>query len=174
MTEASWLAAALLLSGAPTVEPPASPAPAPVRAAAVALQEAPDTTLSMEEILEGGLDEVAAAFAWAWSEADVERIQAHLAPAPQRIRIQLGPTRHSGLTQRQATAALGDVLATRQESRCELEQVASAGGNPERGFAEVVWSSVPRGTSQRVTYTVFVGFLRIEGQWRVSEIRVLR
>ena len=133
-----------------------------------------DTIPSVEEVVRSGLDEVAAAFTWAWSEAYLERIRAHLAPEPQRIRLQLGPTRHTGLNRRQATAALRAVLEERHTSASDLEQVNLAGGDPERGFAEVAWSSVPAGTNQRITYTVYVGFLRMGEEWRVTEIRVLR
>lgn len=169
MTTARWLVSAALMVGAGT---------GGVSTAGEA-QEVPrpavtDTVASVDEIVRSGLDDVAAAFEWAWREAHVDRIRDHLAPPPQRIRIQLGPSQHTGLTRRQAAAALGNVLEARRAGHSELEQVIVAGGTPERGFAEVVWSSVPAGTSQRVTYTVYVGFLRMEEEWRVTEIRVLR
>lgn len=168
MRSARWIALSVVLAGG------AAGAAAPAMA-----QEAPrapgaDTVASVDEVVRSGLEEVAGAFAWAWSEAHLDRIRDHLAPSPQRIRIQLGPSQHTGLTRRQAAAALGSVLETRRAGHSELEQVTVAGGNPERGFAEVVWSSVPTGTRQRVTYTVYVGFLRVEEEWRVTEVRVFR
>lgn len=131
-----------------------------------------DTVDVMEEVLTQGLEEVAGAFARAWARGEIDRVTAHL--APDRIQLQFGASRHSGLTRRQASATVRDLLRNQEGGSFRILRLSEVGGTPNRGFAEVKWGSVPRGTTQRVTHTVYVGFLQADGRWWVSEIRVLR
>jgi hypothetical protein len=52
--------------------------------------------------------------------------------------------------------------------------VENLGGSPEKGFAELGWDVRASESAPGMKYTVFVGFVREDGGWRIAEIRVLR
>jgi len=90
------------------------------------------------------------------------------------IRLQLDGTAHTGLSSRQALASLRDFLRGFQESEAYVTRAAPVAGSGERGFAEITWTARIAGTSQEIRRTLFLGFYREQGEWRVDEVRLMR
>jgi hypothetical protein len=80
---------------------------------------------------------------------------------------------HQGLTARQAVATLRSVQAQHRAGDVRIARVTDAGGDPRRGFAELEWETVARGTSEAARYTVFIGLTWTGGAWRIQEVRVI-
>lgn len=119
---------------------------------------------------QSALDGAAVAFARAWGRGDADGVAGAL--APDGIRLHLGGVGHAMVSGRQARAAVAEFLASRASGRLETRSVSELGGDPPRGSAEYRWQTVVHGTSESVGYTIFVGFTRANGGWRISEIRV--
>lgn len=119
---------------------------------------------------QSGLDAAAAQFQRAWSARDADAIASAL--APEGIRLQLAGERHPLLSGRQARAAIAEFLASRAGGRVEAREVRELGGEPPRGSAEFRWQTVVQGTSEPVTHTIFVEFVRGGSGWRITQIRV--
>jgi hypothetical protein len=93
---------------------------------------------------------------------------------PDGIRIQLAGAARAGISSRQAAASVRQFLRDFEEVRAFLNRAATVDGSSERGFAEVLWSGRPAGTSDAVHRTLFLGLVRDGGYWRIDEIRLLR
>lgn len=93
---------------------------------------------------------------------------------PDGIRIQLGGAAHAGISSRQAAASVRQFLGDFEEVRAFLNRAATVDGSSERGFAEVLWSGRPAGTSDAVHRILFLGLVRDGDDWRIDEIRLLR
>lgn len=117
------------------------------------------------------LENAAAAFARLWARSDAEGVTAEL--AVEGLRLHLGPDREGLVGPRQARAALRDFLEPLRTTELDVERVYEAGGQPARGFVELHWTAVVSGTDDVVRYTLFAGFVREEGAWRLAEIRIL-
>lgn len=89
------------------------------------------------------------------------------------VQVQVPGEVGGSLAPRKARAVLGRVLEAHGTSGIEVVRASPAGGTPARGFAELRWSAVPRGTSQVLRYTLFVGLVHGSEGWRIYEIRVL-
>jgi hypothetical protein len=70
----------------------------------------------------------------------------------------------------QASRLLTRYLQPSSERSFDLRNVKTTG--EEQGFAEAARKYVVRGTSDEVAETVFLGFRRAGGRWRLTEIRV--
>lgn len=107
-----------------------------------------------------------------WARGDVEGVASLLDPGGVRVQVPGGVG--GSLAPRKARAVLGDVLEAHGEGRIEVMRISPSEGTPARGFAELGWSAVARGTSQVLRYTLFVGLVHGSEGWRVYEIRVMR
>lgn len=88
------------------------------------------------------------------------------------VRLQLpGVARSAALTPGQAARLLGRYLAGAEEIAFEVQAIRSA--SPDHGYAEGRRRYVVRGTADEQEETVFLGFRRVEGQWRLREVRVV-
>lgn len=77
------------------------------------------------------------------------------------------------LDSRMALAALRDLFDRHRTRATRLVRVTTAAGAADRGSAEIAWDAVAPGTSEVLRYTLFVGFVRNAGAWRIYELRVL-
>jgi hypothetical protein len=116
------------------------------------------------------LSRAAAAFGQAWRARDVDAIVAVL--APDGVRLQLVGERSAGLPARQARAALSEFLTVRSQGSIQDQGAQELGGTPPVGRAEFRWQTVVQGTTESMTHTIFVSFIRVEAGWRITEIRV--
>ena len=110
-------------------------------------------------------------FLAAWQSDDADNLEAALVGSG--VSLSMGNESHGPVRPRQAAAALRQYMADRSPGEFNVHRVSSAGGEPERGFAEVAWNTVVRGTTEPVGYTVFVGMERSSAGWAVQEVRIL-
>ena len=106
----------------------------------------------------------------AWHKGDANAITALAARAGISVDVDgraVGP-----LAGRQAAAVLRRVFDDR-ESVSARTSMSRATGN-DRAFGEISWSMKARGTTIPEKATIFVALIREDGDWRVSEIRLLQ
>lgn len=120
----------------------------------------------------GELGDAVARVGWAWGTGDIGALRGLFSPDGVRFREQGGA--HGILDPRKAGAAIRELWARHGEGRVTLERTSLAAGTPARGFAHFRWRAVPTGTSEPVSYTLFVGMVHGAPGWRIYEIRVLR
>ena len=129
----------------------------------VASPIAAQDTAGMQRTLERFLD--------AWRGGDPGALEAVL--RVEGVALRMEAAAHGPIRPRQAAAALVLYMGERDGGEFTVNRVSHAGGEPERGFAEVEWTTVVKGTSEAVGYTVFVGLERAASGWMVQEIRIL-
>lgn len=120
---------------------------------------------------QSALDQAARDFAEAWRSHDIRAVRDALDHGG--VRLRLDGSDHGWLETPQAVAAIDGLLGRLSGGRVRTHRTESLGGDPPRGYTELRWVTVARGTTQPLAYTVFVGFTRREEGWRVDEIRVL-
>jgi len=158
-TRSGWAGALLVLLG-----------PGVLAAAGLEAQHhLPGDTL---RVASSPLEAAALGFVDAFAGASGERMSVLLSGGG--IRLQLDATGHTGLSSRQAVAALREFVRGYEGTEVHVTRAAPVEGTSDRGFAEVLWSARMSGTSQEVRRTFFLGLTRGSGEWRVDEIRVLR
>lgn len=108
-----------------------------------------------------------------WAAGDAGALT-DLAPADGRIVLDLGDGRAESVEARHVAAALRDLFRGRESVAVRSSQATLAGGQPPRGFGELVWVSRPRGVSDSETSTVYVGAVWEGGAWKIRELRILR
>lgn len=116
--------------------------------------------------LQQTLDRVAAA----WHRGDVNAITALAASAGMSVDVDgtaVGP-----LGQRQAAAVLRRVFDDRESVSARRSMSRTTG--TDRAFGEISWTVRAKGTTIPERATVFIAFIREDGSWRVSEIRLLQ
>jgi hypothetical protein len=118
------------------------------------------------------LSDVVERVARSWSRGDASAIVAHAARSG--ISLDLDGQRVGPIAPRQAAAVLRDVLDRRETVRASAGRARVVGGSPEKGFGEIAWTSRARGTTIPERATVVLAFVREDGQWRVTEIRLMR
>ena len=118
-----------------------------------------------------GLEEAATGFATQWAASDVSRLQSQFSQGGVSIQWEARPL--GALSPQRAGASIREYLENREAASARVSQVGEVGGEPPRGFAEIRWESRIRGMSEMVTRTVFVAFVYEDGNWRVTELRVL-
>jgi len=118
------------------------------------------------------LTRVALELAGMWGAGDVEGMAALLDPTGVRLQVPGGG--RGTLEPRKARLVLRQFLERYGEGQLRLARATASDGTQARGFAELSWSVVRRGTSEVTQYTLFLGFHRNAEGWRVYEIRVLR
>lgn len=123
---------------------------------------------------QGGLASVASTVADCWSRRDAEGIAGLVSRGG--VALHLFEETQPAAGARQARAALSDLFdrAERAAGSARVTRVQDLGGTPEKGFAELGWDVRASGSEPGMKYTVFVGFVREDGGWRIAEIRVLR
>jgi len=92
---------------------------------------------------------------------------------PGGVRVRTPRASYPAMEVRQAVAALEELHEESGVGPVERRQLHALGGEPARGFAELVWRPVPPGVAEAVERTVYVGYEWTDGAWRIVEIRIL-
>jgi hypothetical protein len=118
------------------------------------------------------LDAVVEQIAAAWARGNLAAIAGHAA----RGGIELDVDGGSGgpVAARQVIAMLRRVFDGRETLSVRPGVTRVADGSPARGFSEIAWTHRGRGTSIPERSTVFVAWVREDGSWRVTQIRLMR
>jgi hypothetical protein len=124
--------------------------------------------------LQTPLGQAAESFARSWGAGDAGAIGELI--APEGVRLHLERAGRAPLPARQAVAALRDYFGGHRPGEARVGRLSEVGGDPARGFAEVIWLATPAGTSEASAVSLYVGFVQLPegGAWRVDEIRILR
>ena len=87
------------------------------------------------------------------------------------VRLQLpGIGRHQGLQPAHAARFLKEYLAPANEIDFGLGPIRTA--SEDHAYAQLIRRYVVRGTTDERVETVFLGFRRVDGRWRLREVRV--
>ncbi len=116
------------------------------------------------------LDPAADRFVQAWLDGDISALGLMMRPAG--IRLHLVGEDHLAIQPRQVQAALREFTAQYGGGEMVVSRVAPAGGDPSKGFADLLWLAPAPARGEVVTFTLFVAFTLEEGQWRITEIRI--
>lgn len=108
-----------------------------------------------------------------WAAGQADRLVA-LAPADDRIILDLGGEGPGAVQPRHAAAALRRVFGERSTTTTRVSRVTVSGGSPVQGFGELTWVSRVRGDSDPHTTIVYVGAVWEDGAWRLRELRLMR
>ncbi len=108
-----------------------------------------------------------------WADGNATELAA-LAPAEGRIVLEIGAEPNGLVQRRHAAAALRELFAARETVSLRPTRITIAGGQPMRGFGELVWLSRSRGVTIAQPATLYIGTVWEGGQWRVGELRLLR
>jgi hypothetical protein len=85
-----------------------------------------------------------------------------------------GPAGRLGpLSGRQAAAVLRHLFDDKITRDVRVRQTQSIGGDPEKAYAEIVWTTLAPETTQPTRVVIFVEFVREHEVWRVTKIRLL-
>jgi len=133
-----------------------------------AAPEAPGSLPSSRQELEATARRVAAL----WGAGNADGLLGLL--SSDGVRVTLGRSAHSNVSPRQAVAAVKDFISGHRSENSRVTRVQEVGGSPARGFAEVLWNTYAQDTSEPLSMTLYLGFVQEGGNWRVSEIRLLR
>lgn len=77
------------------------------------------------------------------------------------------------LAPRQAVAMLRRVFGRFQTVSAHAGQAEVTGGRPARGYGEITWVVRNRGSTTPQLARVFVALVHENGQWRVTQIRLM-
>jgi len=92
---------------------------------------------------------------------------------PGGVRVRTPRATYPAMEVRQAVAALEELHEESGVGPVERRQVQALGGEPAKGFAELVWRPVPAGVGEPVERTVYLGYEWTDGAWRIVEVRIL-
>lgn len=106
-----------------------------------------------------------------WGEGDVGGLM-ELTAGGGRLVLDTGSGTEA-VNDRHAAAALRALFAERESVAARPVRVTVAGGTPPRGFAEVAWTFRTRGVPEPQSRSIYVGAIREDGGWRLTELRVL-
>jgi hypothetical protein len=116
------------------------------------------------------LERIASEVARAWAEGNPERLVALL--SSEGIRLRIEGMERSSLSSRQAQALFRELFRIQSPAEARVVRAAPVAGYGDRGYAELRWvRSV--GENSVLVHSVFVGFVRMDGVWRVDELRIL-
>jgi hypothetical protein len=103
----------------------------------------------------------------AWLSHDYEA----LFVSSDTVRLQLPESgRHQGVTPAHAAQVLKEYLSPADEISFELRRIREA--SEDHAYAQLARRYVVRGTADERIETVFLGFRRVDGRWRLREVRV--
>ena len=113
------------------------------------------------------LEEIVELVRTAWLRHDYEGLLA----SSDTVRLQFPEIgRQQGVPPAHAARVLREYLSSADEVSFELYQILTASENHR--YAQLVRKYVVRRTTDERVETVFFGFRRVEGRWRLREVRV--
>ena len=132
----------------------------------------PDAVRAQQNGSADALGPFAAHIARLWEAGDADGI-AELVGRGGRVSLDLG-TPGGGAQERHAAAALRALFSERESVSARPQRAAVSGGDPPRGFVELVWASRARGAKGASVARVYFGAIWEDGAWRLRELRLLR
>jgi hypothetical protein len=118
------------------------------------------------------LNAVAERIASAWARGDFATIARHI--SQQGVSIDIDGATSGPLGARQAAAALRRIFEGRETISANPAMARVASGAPARAFTEIAWINRMHGTTIPERSTIFIGYVREDGQWRITQIRLMR
>ena len=113
------------------------------------------------------LEEIVELVRKAWLRHDYEELLA----SSDTVRLQFPEIgRQQGVPPAHAARVLREYLSSADEVSFELYQILTA--SEDHRYAQLVRKYVVRRTTDERVETVFLGFRRVEGRWRLREVRV--
>jgi hypothetical protein len=116
------------------------------------------------------LEEAASNFARRWDAGEAAGLESSLSRVGVRFQWESRPA--DALDPGHAAASIREYLQSRVGVATRVTRVEEVGGDPPTGYAEFRWESRIQGTSDMLSRTVFVAFVREDGAWLVTEVRV--
>jgi hypothetical protein len=119
------------------------------------------------------LDVAMYSLANAWRRNDYKVIATLI--ANDGVSIETDAGRFGPLGGRQAAAILRTLFGERATTQVRTRQFQAVGGNPQKGYAELIWTTMAPETTQPLRIVVFVEFIREqEREWKITRIRLLQ
>jgi hypothetical protein len=113
------------------------------------------------------LEEIVELVRHAWLRHDYEALLA----SSDTVRLQFPEIgRQQGVPPAHAARVLREYLSSADEVSFELHQILTA--SEDHRYAQLVRKYVVKRTTDERVETVFLGFRRVEGRWRLREVRV--
>jgi hypothetical protein len=112
-------------------------------------------------------------FAGAWRRNDFKAISALI--ARDGVSIETDAGRFGPLGARSAAAILRTLFGERETTDVRTRQFQGVGGQPQKGYAELIWTTMAPATTEALRIVVFVEFVQEDDrQWRITRIRLLQ
>jgi hypothetical protein len=126
------------------------------------------THLTAQQELPGVLDSVAVL----WARGDAAGLAAF--GASRGIELEVHGEAIGRVSGRKAAAALRQLFASQETVAVRPSMSSQVRGTDNAAFAELSWEVRPRGSAVPARSTVFLGLVRENRGWQVSQIRVMR
>ncbi|NNF39667.1 MAG: hypothetical protein HKN71_13430 [Gemmatimonadetes bacterium] len=117
-----------------------------------------------------GVAEVGGLLAQAWAGGQVADVETFLPDGG--IHLSLHGVDHSGVSRRQARAALERFLGDFETESMSVRRAESLGGTPSQGLVELAWIARAVGTAEERPFVIFISLERSSNDWCIKEIRV--
>jgi hypothetical protein len=119
------------------------------------------------------LDAAMFRFTSAWRRNDSKAISALI--AREGVSIETDAGRFGPLGARSAAAILRTLFGERETTDVRTRQFQGVGGQPQKGYAELIWTTMAPATTEALRIVVFVEFVQEDDrQWRITRIRLLQ
>lgn len=118
------------------------------------------------------LDRFAGEVATLWARGDVAGLARRF--GPDGVLMDVGGERPGTMGSRHAAAALRKLFAGFETTSVDVAPSSARRDAERAGFLDLTWRARPRGLSDPVTHTVFIGVRSDAGGWHIREIRVRR
>ncbi len=105
-----------------------------------------------------------------WASGELRGLDAFLPDGG--IHLSLQGVDHSGVSRRQARAALERFVGGFQTQAMTVRRADTLGGTPEQGLVELVWTVRAAGTPEERSFVIFISLERSSNDWCIKEIRV--
>lgn len=92
---------------------------------------------------------------------------------PEGVRLVVPGEEGGTLSPRRVVAGLESHRTGLDSRGARIKTVQNVGGVPAQGFAEIIWSAAPSGTSEVLEEVLFLGFVRQDDAWWIREIRIM-
>ena len=112
-----------------------------------------------------------ATVAYLWSVGDAEGLT-DLLPRDGQVLLDVGGGSEA-VNARHAAAALRALFSDRQDASARPVRTNLSGGQPVRGFGEIVWAFRTRRVPIAQSRTVYIGAVWTGDAWHLSEIRLM-
>jgi len=126
---------------------------------------------ALEQESQTVLEREALEFAGAWVGKDTGLLGE--AMTAEGIRLHLPGEDHLVIRPHQAQAALRAFLEGYSAGEARVTRVSVTGAGPDKGYAELRWTTGSPGISEPVIFTLFVAYALENESWSLTEIRVL-